>query len=200
MKKTKKWRVVAPLALGALGALAAGAAVLLQKPPKAESESEAPAPAPAMLRTGVYSFISGFQDAATVELSLDYDPERCDFAVVEDGFLNYSDNSHVAIVYGGAFNLQLEYAAYGRGEDFAAHSHALREKYSQGREIVCGALAGVWVLDGDSVAMHFPIPGDAYSYLLITAQKTPDYEEDVTSLPDYAPLRELLSTVRFARI
>ena len=197
----RKWKVIAPLALTAAGALASGVAILMQKlpketPPTADNTAAAK---PVNLKTGSYSFISGFKDAATVELSMDYDPEKFSFAIVEDEFLNYSSDSHVAIVYGEDFNLQLEYAGYYSGEDFAAHSTALWEKYRTCGEIGCGAHSGLWVLDGDNIAIHFPIPGDAHSYLLVTVQKTPDYDDEITTLPDYAPLKSLLATIRFAR-
>lgn len=197
----RKWKVIAPLALTAAGALASGVAILMQKLPKntAPAAESAPAAKPANLKTGSYSFISGFKDAETVELSMDYDPEKFSFAIVEDEFLNYSSDSHVAIVYGEEFNLQLEYAGYYSGEDFAAHSAALKEKYQTRGEITCGVLTGLWVLDGDNIAIHFPIPDDKHSYLLVTVQKTPDYDDEITTLPDYAPLKALLGTVRFAR-
>ena len=197
----RKWKVIAPLALTAAGALASGVAVLMQKLPKntAPAAESSPAAKPANLKTGSYSFISGFKDAETVELSMDYDPEKFSFAIVEDEFLNYSSDSHVAIVYGEEFNLQLEYAGYYSGEDFAAHSAAVKEKYQTRGEISCGVLTGLWVLDGDNIAIHFPIPDDKHSYLLVTVQKTPDYDDEITTLPDYAPLKALLGTVRFAR-
>ena len=197
----RKWKVIVPLALTAAGAVASGLAVLMQKLPKDEAPVSEPSPAarPANLRTGVYSFISGYQDAATVELSMDYDPEKFSFVVVEDEFLNYSSDSHVAIVWSHDFNLQLEYAGYYSGEDFAAHRAAMAEKYKAANDFVCGALSGFWVLDGDNVAIHLPIPNDAHSYLLVTVQKTADYDDEVITLPDYPPLKELLSTIRFAR-
>ena len=197
----RKWKLIAPLALTAAGALASGVAILIQKLPKDTEPAveSAPAEKPANLKTGSYSFISGFKDAETVELSMDYNPEKFSFAIVEDEFLNYSSDSHVAIVYGEEFNLQLEYAGYYSGEDFAAHSAALKEKYQTRGEITCGVLSGLWVLDGDNIAIHFPIPDDKHSYLLVTVQKTPDYDDEITTLPDYEPLRALLSTVRFAR-
>ena len=197
----RKWKVIAPLALTAAGALASGVAILMQKLPKntAPAAESAPAAKPANLKTGSYSFISGFKDAETVEQSMDYDPEKFSFAIVEDEILNYSSDSHVAIVYGEEFNLQLEYAGYYSGEDFAAHSAALKEKYQTRGEITCGVLTGLWVLDGDNIAIHFPIADDKHSYLLVTVQKTPDYDDEITTLPDYAPLKALLGTVRFAR-
>lgn len=195
----KKWKVIAPLAMAAVGSLAAGVSVLLKKLPKPEAPANQPAPEAANLKTGSYSFISGFKDAATVELRLDYDPEQFSFVVVEDEFLNYSSDSHVAIVWGHDFNLQLEYAGYYSGEDFAAHRGAMAEKYKATNDFVCGALSGFWVLDGDNVAIHLPIPNDAHSYLLVTVQKTADYDDEVITLPDYPPLKELLATLRFAR-
>ena len=195
-----KWKIIAPLAMTALGAAATGIAILRQKLPTELPDSEnAQESKPAALKTGSYSFISGFRDAQTVELLIDYDPEKFSFAIVEDEFLNYSSDSHVAIVYGEEFNLQLEYAGYYSGEDFAAHSAALKEKYQTRGEITCGVLTGLWVLDGDNIAIHFPIADDKHSYLLVTVQKTPDYDDEITTLPDYAPLKALLATVRFAR-
>ena len=199
----KKWTILAPLGLAAG---AAAALLLLKKKPaeKAAAPKSAPAKkdapkAPANLKTGSYSFISGFQNAATVDMTLDYDADAFSFAVVEEGFLSYSSDSHVAILEGEDFSLQLEYAAYYSGEDFAAHRAALEEKYQTRGEIECGVHKGLWVLDGDNIVIHFPIPGDAHSYLLVTVQKTPDYDDEITTLPNYAPLRVLLSTIRFTR-
>lgn len=190
----RKWKLITSLGLTAAGAVATGVAVLMQKLPKETPQEGAPAK-PANLKTGSYSFISGFRDAATVEMQLDYDPDKLSFAIIEDEFLSYTSDSHVAVMYGEDFNLQLEYAAYYSGEDFVSHTAALREKYRVSGEIG----SGVWVLDGDNVAIHFPIPEDEHSYLLVTVQKTSDYDGEVTTLPDYAPLKELLSTIRFTR-
>ena len=196
----KKWKVIAPLAMAAVGSLAAGVSVLLKKLPKPEAPVSQTVPVKAADRkTGSYSFISGYLDAATVELSLDYDPEKFGFVVVEDEFLNYSSDSHVAIVWGHDFNLQLEYAGYYSGEDFSAHRAGMAEKYKTANDFVCGALSGFWVLDGDNAAIHLPIPEDTHSYLLVTVQKTADYDDEVTTLPDYPPLKELLATIRFER-
>ncbi len=199
----KKWKVIAPLMLSAAGALAAGIAVLLQKLPDTGTEGAAPAEAapavPAVLKTGSYSFVSGFQDAVTVEMQIDYDPAKYSFDVISEDYLSYSGDSHVAVIFGEEFNLQLEYAAYYSGEDFSALSASLFEKYRINGSLSCGSLPGVWVLDGDNVLISFPIPDDAHSYLLVTVQKTSDYDDEVTTLVSYPPLTELLASIRFAR-
>ena len=78
----KKWTILAPLGLAAAGA---AALVLLKKKPEAKAapakggpaKKPAPAKAPANLKTGSYSFISGFQNASTVKMTLDYGADRC---------------------------------------------------------------------------------------------------------------------------
>ena len=113
----KNYRVLAPLALAAAAALAAGVAALLKKPVEEAVEAAAPKAQPAVprvLMVGSYSFISGFQNAVTVEMEMDYDSEKYSFVVIEDEFPSYSSDSHVAVVYGEDFNLQIEYAAFYR--------------------------------------------------------------------------------------
>ena len=84
----KKWQIIAPIGIAA----AAAAAVLaMRKKPQAAADAKpAPAakkPAPAaQLKTGSYSFVSGYKDAATVEVKVGYDPEHFSFAVIEDSF------------------------------------------------------------------------------------------------------------------
>ena len=72
----KKWQIIAPIGIAA----AAAAAVLaMRKKPQAVSRrkvrtgGEKSAPA-AQLKTGSYSFVSGYKDAATVEVKVGYDP------------------------------------------------------------------------------------------------------------------------------
>ena len=195
-------RVIAPLALAAAAALAAGIAALLKKLPE-EAAPAAPAAAPKApaapknLRSGSYSFISGFQDAVTVELGLDYDGEKYSFVVIEDEFLSYSSDSHVAVVYGEDFNMQLEYAAFYQGEDFAAHGKSVHEKYQGVAPVRYGSIEGLRYIDGDNMCLNLPIPGDRHSYLLVTLLKNPDYDEDFTTLPDHPDVQAMLSSLRF---
>ena len=199
----RNWKILAPLALTALGALAAGIAALMQK---VEDDRESSAAAPEKkaapekaLCVGSYSFISGFRDAATVEMSMNYDPEKFSFSVVEEDFLSETSDSHVALVYGEDFRLQIEYAGFYADEDFAAHCAALAEKHADLAEVAYGALKGVSWLDGDNMALCLPIPDDAHSCLLVTVQKTPAYDGEVTELPGHPELRALLESISFTR-
>lgn len=201
----KNWKVIAPLALTAAGALATGIAVLLTKidaPAPAAEEKAAPAAKPidpARLKTGSYSFISGYKDAATVEMSVSYDGEAFSYAVVEDEFIAESSDSHVALLYGEDFNLQFEYAPFFGGEDFAAHRASLAEKHADLKEAAFGENRGLQYLAGDNVCIHLPIPGDDYSYVLVTVQKNAAFDGDVTEIPDLPAFRQILESVKFSR-
>lgn len=200
----KNWKLIAPLALTAAGALAAGIAVLLTKTDDSAPAGEKAAPAakpvdPARLKTGSYSFISGYKDAATVEMRVSYDGEAFSYTVVEDEFLAESSDSHVALLYGEDFNLQFEYAPFFGGEDFAAHRSALAEKHADLQEAAFGENRGLQYLAGDNVCIHLPIPGDAYSYVLVTVQKNAAFDGDVTEIPALPAFRQILESVTFSR-
>lgn len=196
----KNYRLIAPLALAAAAAFAAGLAALLKKPVEKAVEAAAPKAQPAVprvLMVGSYSFISGFQNAVTVEMELDYDSEKYSFVVIEDEFPSYSSDSHVAVVYGEDFNLQIEYAAFYQGEDFAAHCKSVGERYQGVAPVRYGALQGIRYLDGDNICLNLPIPGDSNSYLLITVMKTPEYDGELAALPDHPSLQAMLASLRF---
>ena len=202
----KKRKVIAPLAVTAVGALAAGVSVLLRKnaaaAPEAKSAKSAPKAIlrdPAVQETGSYSFISGFQNAATVELTVPFDPGTEFFSVVEEDFLSPSDVSHVALLTSEDYRLQLEYAAYYGGEGWEAHVAHLREKHPDLKEVSFGENRGVPFLAGDSLRLDLPVPEDGASYVLVTIQKTPAFDGEVTELAQHPALTEQLAGIRFAR-
>ena len=199
----KKWTILAPLGLAAG---AAAALVLLKKKPaeKAASPKAAPAKkdapkAPANLKTGSYSFISGFQNAAAVEMTMDYDADKFSFAVVEEDFLSYSSDSHVALVQGEDFSLQLEYAAFYTGEDFAAHCASLTEKHREVSPLRYGSVDAVKYLEGDNLCFHIPIPGDEHSYVQVLLFKAKGNDTPLPELAEDPDLTAMLSSIRFAR-
>ncbi len=187
----KKWTILAPLGLAAAGA----AALLLLK----KNKKPAPAKAPANLKTGSYSFISGFQNASTVEMTLDYDADKFSFAVVEENFLSYSSDSHVAILEGEDFSLQLEYAAFYPGEDFAAHCASLSEKHQDFAPVRYGSVDAVKYLEGDALSFCLPIPEDSQSYVQVLLFKAKGNDTPLPDLADDPDLGAMLSSVRFHR-
>ncbi len=203
----RKRKVIAPLAVTAVGALAAGVSVLLRKnvaaaAPEAKDSKAAPKAIlrdPAVQESGSYSFISGFQNAATVELTVPFDPGTEFFSVVEEDFLSASDVSHVALLTSEDYRLQIEYAAYYGGEGWEAHVAHLREKHSDLKEVSFRENAGVLFLAGDSLRFDLPIPEDNASFIQITIQKTPSFDGEVTELAQHPALTEQLAGIRFTR-
>ncbi len=201
----KAWKIAVPLSLAAVGGIV-GIVLMKKKSAKPAAEKSAAKPgkpndakkAPANEKTGSYSFISGFQDAATVEATLRYDAERFRFDVVEEGFLSYSSDSHVALVEGEDFSLQLEYGAYYSGEDFDGHIKALREKHADIVPAVYGENKGCRYYEGDNVCFVFPV--DAHSYLLVTGVKAKGNDDELSALPEYEDMKDLLGSLRFERV
>ena len=193
-----KWKVIAPLALTAAGALAAGLASLRKKETgAAPAAGSAAAPDAGKLVSGVYSFISGYKDPATVELTLRFDPERGSFAVVAEDFLSYSSASHVALYEDEDFKAQIEYVPYWAGEDFAAHTKGLAEKYADLASVRYAALEGVRYTDGDAVCLCFPIPGDTSSCVLCSLFRVKkDDEHPLAALPESPAVKALLDSAR----
>ena len=126
-------------------------------------------------------------------MSLNYDAEKFSFAVVEENFLSYSSDSHVALVQGEDFSLQLEYAAYFSGEDFAAHCASLREKHPDLVPVRYGSVDAVKYLEGDSLCFCIPIPEDAQSYVQVLLFKAKGND---TPLPDLADDPDLALNAR----
>ena len=161
--------------------------------------TQAPAPSIAS-KEAVYSFISGFKDAAAVEFRFDYDPDRFHFAVVEDDFLTESGDSHVGILTGEAFSVQFEYGSYYNGEDFTLLTQELSSRHPDLDSATYGALTGVKYRDGDNFCLAFPIPEDKHSYLLLTLVKAPDNDDELETIPDTADFRSLLNSASFRRV
>ena len=193
-----KWKVIAPL--GVLAAGAAAAAVLLKKkdggsaPKAAAPAAKKAAETEKLMKTGEYSFVSGFKDARTVEVRLDYDALRFGFDVIGEDFLTYSSDSHVAVVSGEDFSFQMEYASFYKGEDFALITSAAAQKYAGFAPVRFGAVEGFRYREGDSVC--FCLPVDEYSYLLLTLLKAEGCDKTVEELAESDDLGAILSTLR----
>ena len=140
------------------------------------------------LSVGTYSFVSGFKDAATVDVKVPYDADRFDFNVVEEGFLCPTSDSHVAVMYGADFNVQLEYVPFYAGDcfDSARESAKSRPGFAEIPE-------GFRYVDGDSVYICLPV--DDFSYLLATVMLSKGSELKFDALPDAPELSELISGI-----
>ncbi len=195
----RKWKVIAPLAMTAAGAIAAGVATLMKKSGSERSETAKPTSGPAPsgpLTLGSYSFISGYQNAATVEFTLRFDPETASFAVVGEDYLSYSSASHVALLYAKDFDAQIEYAPYYSGEDFEAFSKNAAQKYKDFGPVRYISLEGIRYRDGDTMVLCFPIPDDSFSYVQVILFKHKDNDDPLESLPESSYVRAILDTAK----
>lgn len=197
----KKWQIIAPIGFAAAGV--AAALILGKKPAGSDSAKPANTKAPSKAviknaKTGSYSFVSGYKDAATVELSVVYDADRFSFSVIEDGFLSYSSDSHVAVICGEDFSMQIEYATYYQGEGFDALTKNVQEKFKGFGTVEYGCVKGIKYIDGDNVCMCFPISGDDNSYVLVTLVKAKDNDDDFTVLPDYPDVAAIIESFSFS--
>ena len=191
------------------GAAVGAASYYLKKklsvtPAAGSASAAAPAQAPAAPRAArkeaVYSFISGFKDAATVEFRFDYDADRFHYAVTEDDFLTESGDSHVGILTGEAFSVQFEYGTYYSGEDFTLLTQELSSRHPDLDGASYGALSGVKFRDGDNFCLAFPVPEDAHSYLLLTLVKAPDNDDELETIPETPDFSSLLNSASFSRV
>lgn len=194
-----KRKMIAPLGLLAVGAAAAAALLLRKKggdgPAKsAPAEKKPAAPREKQMKTGEYSFVSGFKDARTVEVSLDYDALRFGFDVIGEDFLSYSSDSHVAVLTGEDFAMQIEYASYFKDEDLAFIAAAAEGKYSGFARESFGGAEGFRYREGDGVC--FCLGVDEYSYLLLTLLKAQGCDKTIEQLAESEDLREILGSIR----
>lgn len=159
--------------------------VTVEKDDKKNASKKAAAKNPSV---GTYSFVSGFKDAAAVDVKVPYDADRFDFNVVEEGFLCPTSDSHVAVMYGADFNAQLEYVPFYPGDCF----DSVREG-AKSRPGFAELPKGFRYVDGDSVYICLPV--DDFSYLLVTAMLSKGSELKFDELPEAAELAELIGGI-----
>ena len=192
----KSLKIILPIGVAA----GAAAFALTKKKGGAKGEKGAAKGKAAVMKnakTGVYTFLSGYRDPVTVDVKIDYDSVKYTFAVIEEDFIAYTSDSHVAAVYGADFRMQLEYAGYYGGEDFAAYSKVVKEKYSGFEEVKYGENAGFKYTDGDSLCFCFPIAGDEFSYILVTVIKEKDCKVEFEDMPKHPDLELMLASIKF---
>lgn len=196
----KSWQIIVPVGLAAAGAAVFALASKKnggEKPAKAKADPKAKKAEIKNAKTGSYSFVSGYTDASTVEVKLTYNGETQSFDVIEEEFPVYSSDSHVGVFYGVEFDMQLEYANYYSGEDFAAMTDGLKARYGEVNAVSFNGNNGVSYIDGDVLCICLPIPGDAYSYILCSVMKHKDCKTELKDMAKHAEVETLLGTIAF---
>lgn len=172
------WKKIVPAGLAA--AAGAAVAVIAKKKPGEASETAAKPvkkAEPKNQAEGVYSFVSGFMDATTVDVKVKYDADRYGFSVVEEGFLVPTSDSHVALLTGADFNAQIEYSPFYAGDDFAK----LTNDAKTAQRTFAPVGSGFRYSDSNSVCVCLPV--DASSYLLINAMLSKGSKLKFAELP-----------------
>ena len=183
-------KLVVPM-LVAVGGVAAALA-LGKKKPAGDKKGSAPAAKAAKKpemknpKDVVFSYVSGYQDPATIEVSMKFDADKVDLAVIEEGFMVPTSNPQVVTAFSGMFNLQLEPSNFYTGENFESMCAEAKEKFTGFGEVEYGALKGIKYGAGDGIAFCFP--ADDASYLLVNVFKGPDNDDEVEDLPTNAQL------------
>lgn len=198
----KKWLIAVP------AAAAAGAVLLLSRKgksaaPKAEKPAarkpagkKSAAVALKNPKTGVYSFASGYKDAKTVEVSLNYDADIHSFTVASEDFIAPTGDSHAAIIYAEDFAMQVEYAAYYHGENFEALSKSIEGQFKGFGKVSFNGIDGVCYLNGGNYCMAFPAADATADYVLITVVLMgDDNEEERAKLPSNPEMNAIMNTL-----
>lgn len=185
----KKWLIIAPIAAAA----AASAALALKgksgadKKPAAKTASKPAAKAAGGKnaefsiknpKSGVYSFASGYKDAKEITVTVTYDADKHAFGVVSEGYITDSGDSHVAIINADDFSIQIEYAPYYHGEDFAALEKSVEENYKNFGKVSFKNVSGICFTNGGSYCMAFPAADSTADYVLATVVLMGDDNED----------------------
>ena len=198
----KKWLIAVP------AAAAAGAVLLLSRKgksaaPKAEKPAarkpagkKSAAVALKNPKTGVYSFASGYKDAKTVEVSLNYDADIHSFTIASEDFIAPTGDSHAAIIYAEDFAMQVEYAAYYHGENFDALSKSIEGQFKGFGKVSFNGIDGVCYLNGGNYCMAFPAADATADYVLITVVLMgDDNEEERAKLPSNPEMNAIMNTL-----
>lgn len=193
----KKWQIFSLCTvLGAAGVAAFLIEKKKQPSEKGEVKTVPEAKLPEHCAEASYSFVSGFHDARTAEVSFRYDSDRFSYKIIEDEFLTYTDVPHVGALYGEDFSMQTEYSDYVGGDDFCRLCESIRAKYKGYEDVSYGENHGCKYYDGDNVCLV--LPATEFSYLLITLVKAKGSDIDYTELASHPDIRFILSSVSVA--
>ena len=98
------------------------------------------------------------------------------------------------MISGEDFSIQMEYAAYYKGEDLAFITDKAAKEYKGFAAVSFAGASGFRYREGDSIC--FCLGVDEYSYLLLTLLKAEGCDKTVEELAEGADLKALLDTLR----
>jgi hypothetical protein len=193
----KKWIWLLPVGVG----VAAGTAALLLRRKRENTPAPKEMKAPAKKKgyemlspaAGTYSFVSGYQDAKTVEVGFTYDAQKYSCKEIEEEFPALTSVSHAELISGEEFAIQLEYTDFAAGEDFAAYTALLREKQKGFAPVQYGANEGFRYFNGDNVCFVFPATD--FSCILATVIPEKDSDLDYREIHENEELAAFLATL-----
>lgn len=188
-------------------AVAAGAAFFALKGKSGGEASAKAAPAnggaktapkkaakPANEKTCVYNFACGYSDPAKVEAAFRYDADKFSVETVEEGFLVTTSVPSVVLLSCADFQFQMEYGDYYGGEDFAAFSKGVSERYKGFGTVQYGGVSGIKYREGESVCLAFPA-GDAEGYVLFQLFNGKGNDDPVDILPDRDDVAQIMGSL-----
>ena len=115
---------------------------------------------------------------------------------MNNGFMGFP---LVAAIYGDEVDMQLEYAGYYSGEGFAELSEGIKNKFNAFGTVTYAGIDCIHYLDGNEMRICLPIPGDAYSYILVTVLKHGDCKTPVAELYTHPEVGAILDSIEFGK-
>jgi len=165
--------------------------------PAKDEKTAQKAAVPVDLQQGSYSFVSGFKNAVTLNVTLSYDADSYSFDILDSEFPIYTSDSHVAFVSGEDFGFQLEYAAFYGDEGFAGLCSTEREKHPDAKTVTIGGIESLLYIQGDNIV--FAIPADEASYILVNVIKDKGNDETLGELSEDPALLAILNTIKIEK-
>lgn len=189
----KRSLLIIPTAL-AVGAAMAYASLKAKKKSAAKPLPQEKGAASAKnLKQGSYEFVSGYKNAATVKLGLEYDADKFFYDILDSDFPVYTSDSHVAFLSGEDFSFQLEYASFYGDEGFAGMCARESEKQPGAKRLTLAGRESLMYIRGDNIV--FSIPADGFSYILVNVIKEKGNDETLEELSAEPALLEILNSI-----
>lgn len=190
--------IPAAAVVGAAMAFASLKAKKLRNAAQKEEKTENAKPTAAEnLQQGSYSFVSGFKETAELKVTLNYNPDKFFFDILDSDFPVYTSDSHVAFLSGEDFAFQLEYASYYGDEGFEGLCAREREKHPAAESISLAGTESLKFIEGDNIV--FTVPADSFSCIVINVIKDKGNDETLEELASEPALLNILNSIKIEK-